>query len=240
MRILSLDFETTWTAPVNPKICRIREIGAVLFDWENKRPLKLYSEFIHDEDHPMSPKELVDLTGITDEMVKEFGIPLTKGLHELRNMFSLSDFIIAHNGNGFDKPLLLAECDRKLTYLPERPWIDSKMDIDYPPHMKSHKLTHLCGEHGFLNPFSHRAIFDALAVLKILTQYPIEPIIESAKQPNCKVVANVSFQERDKAKLRGYYWDGENKYWWKELKLHKAEKEKQEAPFPVQIREQSC
>jgi DNA polymerase-3 subunit epsilon len=237
MNILSLDFETSWTTPVNPKQCRIFEIGAVLYDWEKRIPIKMMSEFIHESDHPLSPKELIDLTGITDEMKAEWGIPLKSGISLLNDMVEKADYIIAHNGNEFDRPLLYAETERIGAKVADKPWIDSKVDIDYPPKVKSRSLSQLCTEHRFLNPFAHRALFDALSVIEILKHYRIDDVIESSKQPNCRVIASVSFDKKHLAKDRGYHWDGDNKVWWKGMKSSKAQKEKEDAPFAVQIRE---
>lgn len=236
MKILSVDFESSWTSPVNPAVCRITEIGAVLYDTELKRPLRLYSDFIYEVDHPTSPKELVDLTGITDDMRKEHGVSLMQGFANLNLLISHADYIIAHNGNDFDKPLLYAEAERFGWKVISKPWLDSKTDIEYPPHIKTSKLTYLCSELGFVNPFSHRALFDALSVIKIMSMFDINKIVEQSKLPTVKVIAQVSFDKKHLARERGYYWDGENKYWWKSMKEPAAMKEQNEAPFPVNIR----
>lgn len=239
MNILSLDFETTWTQPVNAKQCRIQEIGAVLYDWENKKPLKMLSEFIYEDGHPASPPELVALTGITDEMRREYGISLKDGLLRLSALFSKACYVVAHNGNEFDKVVLDSELERSPIGTPFNliPWLDTKTDIEYPPAVKTAKLTYLCAEHGFVNPFSHRALFDALSVIKLMERYDIHKMIEQSKLPTVKVIASVSFEKKHLARERGYYWDGENKYWWKSMKGPAALREKQDAPFSVQIRE---
>ena len=238
MKLLSLDFETTWTNPVNPKQCRVLEIGCVLYDWENKKPLKMMSEFIFEEDHPKSPPELVELTGITDDMRKEHGIKLKEGLTALNFLMDQCDYVIAHNGNDFDKVVLQSEIERgSFSFVMNKPWIDSKTDIPYPSSVKSHKLTHLCTEVGeFVNPFSHRALFDALAVLKLVRRYDLNEILELAKQPTVKCIASVGYERRELPKARGYYWDGENKYWWKAMKEKQAYLEQDQAPFSIQIR----
>lgn len=239
MKILSLDFETTWTTPVNPRQCRILEIGAVLYDWHSRKPLKMMSEFIHEEDHPASPPELVELTGITDDMRREHGTSLRKGLTELEILMSQCDYVIAHNGNEFDKIVLESELERIswVQKAPLTPWIDSKTDVPYPSSVKSHKLVHLCTEVGeFINPFPHRAVFDALAVLKLVRRYDLDEILALQAQPTVKVIASVSYERRNLPKERGYYWDGENKQWWKSMKEKQALLEAEQAPFAVQIR----
>lgn len=237
MKILSLDLETTFLNPINTSQIRIKEIGAVLYDWNLKRPLKMISEFIYEEDHPPSPQELVDLTGITDDMCKEYGISLSSGLHLLSTLMSRADFVLAHNGNSFDKPVLEAEYGRCGYMMPQLHWIDSKTDVPYPSHVKTRKLVHLCAEMGFVNPFAHRALFDALSTLNVVKNFDMEEVIAISKEPTVRLVAEVSFAEKDKAKVLGYYWDGENKQWFKEVKERYVATEKNLATFNVYTRE---
>lgn len=236
MKILALDFETSWAEPVNPQVMRITEIGAVLMDWGTKTPLELLSVMINDHEIPPSPKELVELTGITDEMRLIYGEKKPLALLKLHELMGKADFILAHNGNAFDKPILQAEFERVVYTMPDKVWIDSKTDIPYPKSIKTTKLSYLAAEHGFANPFQHRAIFDVLTMIKIVSHYDINEIIELAKQETVQVVASVSFQEKHLASGRGYYWNRDEKLWCKDLKVSKAELERTEAPFPTQIR----
>lgn len=45
--------------------------------------------------------------------------------------------------------------------------------------------------HGFINPFPHRAVTDVLSMLKIVSQYPTDRMIELAKSPTIKVIAKL-------------------------------------------------
>ena len=236
MRLLGIDFETTWTQPVNAKQCRITEIGAILMEWDTKSPLAIQSDMIFEEDHQESPQELVDLTGITDEMRKEFGRPLKEGLANLFDLIAKADYLVAHNGNEFDKIVFEEECYRLNVNFPESKWIDTKTDIPFPKTIKTTKLTYLCAEHGFVNPFAHRAVFDVQSMLKVLSLYPIAEVIKLSHEETVRVIASVSYEKKDDAKNRGYYWDGEKKYWHKTMKASKANIEQNEAPFSVQIR----
>lgn len=233
MKILGMDYETTWTEPVNPKQARPLEIGAVLYDMEEDKPLRLYSEMIYEDDHPESPEPLVKLTGITDKMRMDYGVSTREAHNAFNGLMKQADFIVAHNGNVFDKIIYESECERIGLQKVEKEWIDTKVDVPYPPEIKTTKLTYLCTEHLFLNPFAHRALFDVLSMIEILKKYDINEVIELAKQPTFKVVANVSYHDRQQAKDRGYHWDGENKQWTKIVKQAKAEQEEKEAPFRV-------
>ena len=233
--ILGLDLETTWTTPVNPKIARPLEIGAVLYCEKMNKVMQVQSDLIYDEYHPESPPELVELTGITDEMRKAFGIPSKEAHKRLNSLMEKADFVVAHNGNFFDKIIYQEECDRVGLGVVEKPWIDTKSDLPFPKHIKTTKLTYLCAEHGFVNPFAHRALFDVLSMLKVMSCYDFETVARLAKQPTYKVVAMVSYQQRQEAKDRGYHWDGEEKKWTKHMKEEAAAREKDEAPFQVEM-----
>lgn len=237
MIVTALDFESTWTNPVNPKAALITEIGAVLWDTEERKPLDLMNELVWDSEYPESPPELTELTGITDSMLKSYGIPPVYALERLNKFAAESEAIIAHNGTFFDEPLYMANCDRFGVEPESRLWIDTRTDVDYPGHIKTRKLVHLAAEHGFANPFSHRAVFDALTMMKVLDNYRFEEVLQKAKEPLNVVIAKVSFQDKDLAKQRGYAWDGESKVWWKHLKESDSIKEANEAPFTVNIKE---
>lgn len=236
MKILSLDLETTWENPVDVSKLRITEVGAVLFDWETKTPLKMYSEFLYDSSYPETPPELFALTGISDQMLKEHGVAPVAGLTYLKWLMCQADYIVAHNGGGFDKPLLHHEALRHgIVDFPEKLWLDTRMDILYPKSIGSRKLVYLAAEHGFLNPFAHRAVFDCLTTFEILKRYPIEQTIELAKQPMVWAIARVSFAQKHLAKDAGYYWDGERKIWFKPMKESLLAAEIENQQFVVEM-----
>lgn len=231
--LLGLDFETTWTEPVNTKQARITEIGAVLFDWERLKPLEIYSKLVWDSSYPKSPFELIQLTGITDEMLENRGIKPATAFNELNTLMLQCDHVVAHNGTGFDKPIYQAECDRHGIQAVKKPWIDTKIDIKFPPTIKSRSLVHLAAEHGFVNPFSHRALFDVLSMFKILERYSLVDVLKLSQEPMVYSIAKVSYEDRDKAKRAGYYWDGDNKRWFKPMKKSQFIEEEKKVSFHV-------
>ena len=235
-RILGLDFETTWTNPVDTKKCLVTEIGAVLVDSDDmKNPLAVQSNFIWGADYPKSPQELIDLTGLTDNILSEFGINPKVGFEELIELINKADYVVAHNGNEFDKPILEAECARYGLEMPSVPWVDTKTDVPYPKSIKTSKLSYLCAEHGFTNSGAHRALFDTLSMLRVLSMYNIDEVLELSKQPTVYCVASVSFADKHLARDRGYYWNPDAKKWYKAMKAPAAQIEKQEAGFYVDI-----
>ena len=118
MKLLGLDFESTWTEPVDVSKARITEIGAILYDWNTQTPLEILSQLVWDSSYPESPPELVELTGITDEMLRDRGAEPLSALSQLVCLAEEADFIVAHNGSIFDNPLLKHEFARQEIDMP--------------------------------------------------------------------------------------------------------------------------
>lgn len=230
--LLGLDFETTWTDSVDPKKCRITEIGAVLIENDGTF-LDMMSTLVWDQDYPESPPELVELTGITDQMLRTRGLLVGTALMELHQFMEQADAIVAHNGLAFDKPLYEAECERMQKMPVEKIWVDTKIDLPYPSSIKVRDLIGIAARHEIVNPFQHRAVFDVLTMLKVLGRYDVNEAIKLAQTPLVRCVAQVSYHDREQAKKRGYRWDGDNKIWYKDMRQGHVEIEEQEAPFII-------
>lgn len=235
-RVLGLDFETTWTEPVNPAVALATEIGAILVDTDFPHsPLVMGSVYVWDKDYPISPKELVDLTGITDETLKEFGLSPLRAFSDLIDLMGKADYVCAHNGNAFDKILFEAECSRLGLLAPPKHWIDTRYDVPYPERIKTTKLSYLCAEHGFVNSGAHRALFDVQSMLRVLFMYDFDEVVRRSLEPTVCLLANVSFQERNLAKDRGFVWNPESKRWFKMVKESEVAREKENARFDIDI-----
>jgi len=225
MLIVGVDVETTG---LNAEEDRITEIGAVLWEWETSRPLALFSTLV-DPERPIPP-EITKLTGIDDEMISRFGWTESVALGMLVPMVEKASYAMAHNAP-FDQGFLDAATQRWRDMKVPILWLDTKGDIRYPETITTRNLRHLASEHGFLNPFSHRAVFDVLTMLKVASCYDLEEIIARAKEPTLYVQALVSFDEKDKAKTRGYYWCAPKKIWWRSFKASDYAAEKDTCGF---------
>lgn len=232
MRLLGLDFETTG---LDTSKDRITEMGVVLWDGLSKQPLTLAGVFFRDDTYPKQTDEIIGFTGITDGILAEFGSDPSQNLWWL-NAFCAKhkvEYIVAHNGENFDRPLLYAELTRHgVDAAPLRalPWIDTRTDIPFPSEPDSRKLKHLALDCGFINPFAHRAVFDVITMLKVLSHYELADVLEYQRIPFCTVRALVSYDEREKAKTQRYSWEriGEKLYpkvWVKRIKENQLNKE---------------
>jgi DNA polymerase-3 subunit epsilon len=71
----------------------------------------------------------------------------------------------------------------------------------------SKKLRYLALDHGLVPGFAHRAQFDAILVAQLLGRYPFDAVLQRAKSPAVILRADVSYDERQKAKDLGFRWE---------------------------------
>jgi DNA polymerase III alpha subunit (gram-positive type) len=214
MLVLGLDLETSG---LEAKKDRIIEIGVVLWCTASHRPIQVYSDLIHWDDLQIS-EEVTNITGITTEDIQTYGVSLVAALEKVKTIAKHADYIVAHNGNEFDKKFMEEAWAQYSDTSISLSWIDTLTDLSYPSKITSRKLNHLAADHGFLNPFAHRAIFDVLTMLEILSKYDINEVVKMAASPTCRIYAKVSFEQKDLAKKEGFRWDAQARVWFKDIK----------------------
>jgi DNA polymerase III subunit epsilon len=214
---------------------RITEIGAVLWDWEEKLPLKIYSELIDEPGRPIICEELVEINGISDGLLTKWGSKLiAEELTTLSTLINQADIIMAHNGTSYDYPMLKMCYARYGMHLPPKVWVDSCWDIQYPRRIKSKALSSLEHSHGFINPFPHRAVTDVLSMLRVASNYDLRKALEICHSNSIEVRASwpfpnnkeSNFQQRKQrfeeiktiAKKEKFFWNPDDKVWAKEIR----------------------
>lgn len=245
MRVLGLDFEATG---LDTSADAITEIGAVLWDTDTHKPLLMhqgicYDEYVESRITPESTEMMARVCGITPEFLKEFGRPTPVQLGHLSDIVVGAgvQYIVAHNGENYDKPLMLSTLKRigmGEDPLASVPWLDTRQDIPFPTEPDSRKLKHLALDCGFINPFPHRAVTDVLTMLKVLSHYDIDKVVEYSKIPFIVVRAMTGYEERHLAKEQRYSWEkiGDKQYprcWVKRIRANQLEEERKRCPFKV-------
>ena len=230
MLVLGVDFETTG---LDIEKDRIIEVGAVLWDVDAKSPICLLSEFLCVSDLPTLTTEIQEITGLNNYLLNTYGKEPKTIFERLTNLMDSAHAVIAHNGSGFDGPIFRAEyqryCDPET--ISKTPWIDTSVDVDYPKRIATRKLSHLAAEHGFVNPFPHRAIFDTLTMLRILSFYDVEEALRNAKEEKISLMAHTTppwkdgGESNEKAKARGFRFDGASKTWRKIVRKSQVDNE---------------
>lgn len=233
MIICGIDTESTGVSTEND---RIIEFGLVTFDFIEKKPIQIYSTFINPgpEIFPLA-KEAVRVNGIRDDWVQKFGVKPELAFREIDAIIENSgaEYIAAHNASNFDQPIIMAELARigvENHKLQSLPFLDSRYDLPFTEEPISRRLNHLALDHGFINPFPHRAVFDVLSMLRIMSNYDIQEIINYSKTPWIIIRALVDYDNREKAKEARFSWEkvGTHHYpkmWIKKIKENFLEKE---------------
>lgn len=244
MRLLAIDLETNG---LDPRKDRIIEIGAALWDTERKAALQARSHLIHPPagtDEAFLEERITKLTGITFDDLVEFGEPFPDVARPLGQLCEDAEvrFLVGHNAREFDRSFLLAELGRfgcEGTWaeaLAQLPWLDTMTDLPLPEDLKARKLSHLAADHGFLNPFPHRALFDALTSLRLLASYPLEEVIRFAEAPAVTLVAwNLPFERKDEAKNAGFQWDAAGRRWIKTVKDFQVDATRAAVKFETRV-----
>lgn len=231
MLVLAMDFETSG---LDPKVNSVIEVGMVLWDSEIRLPVRMISFFV-DQPNLVWDQNLLDqgLSTITPDMLSAYGNNAQKSVAQISNWMGQSDVVLAHNGLHFDRPFYVDWCLRYgIEAHSDKLWVDTMYDLELPP--KCHKmLTCMAAFHGFLNPFPHRALFDVMTMLKVVEFYDFNEVVRMARIPLITLRAMVSYDDRDLAKARGFYWKSEEKSWIKEIKECYVQKEIEEATFPI-------
>lgn len=231
--LLGIDFETTG---VDVEKDRVIEVGMAIWSIADRKMVRLNGFLVKPDidftEELWAPAEAFH--GISQAEVEQFGVPNVTALKTVLAWYKTADFAVAHNGLLFDRPILENWARREGLELPKRLWVDTRVDLPVP--FKG-KLLHIAAEHGFLNPFPHRALFDVATMLQVMDRYDFGDILKKAAEPTVLVRARVSFAEKDKAKERGYYWQSEpsEKGWFRVLKDSDVGREQREAGFPVEV-----
>jgi hypothetical protein len=209
-------------------------------------PLELYSTFVTDDQVQALLAKPESYKKIPAEAVARGKAPALAfaGLNQVAKEFGISH-VVAHNGTNYDKTLLASEytrhgCDDVLL---RRTWLDTRYDLPMAESIETRKLPYLAAEHGFLNPFPHRAVFDVMTMLRVLSQYDMQAVLDLAAQPWMTVRIVVGYDDRQAAKDLRYSWEkvGEKSYprcWVKRIRANKLEDERKATKFPVVVLEQ--
>lgn len=232
---LGIDFETQG---FNAETDAPTEIGIVAF---NDKFEELYSlNFLIKSPLTISqPKVIVELTGITDEMIQSQGISETEVLEAIYPRIKESQAIFAYNAP-FDVGFLKALLKRNSISEDLPLAVDVQRDVEYPEKFKCKKLSHLAYDHGILeHPDNlHRAVNDVRLMIKLLQKYNLQTVITNASEPKVTLRIKILPPWEDKqgneyAKANGYRFVPETKFWCKEVRASQATIIEKDTKYPV-------
>ena len=221
---LCLDTETTGLNHAQDKVI---ELGIVAFEFdpisgEIFRISERYSGF-EDPKTPL-PQEIVEITGITDEMVR--GQVFDD--NQINALAQKADLVIAHNA-AFDRKFV----EGRFPVFAKVPWACTVSQIDWSEErVSSRTLEYLLFKTGGLTINAHRALDDAEGVLGLLMErLPVsgapvfQELLKRAHEVTARLYAvSAPFDKKDLLKDRGYRWNdgaqGGSKAWWRDVPVH--------------------
>lgn len=215
---LIVDLETTG---LNPNENSIIELGLLEFrmiDQDTAVISSMYSS-LQDPGEPLS-EEVRRLTGLDDTAVRGQSIDWTV----VAKFWQRADIIIAHNAE-FDRSFISSI--KQLADL-KKHWACSVRHIDWrSKNFSSLKLNYLAADHGFVNPFAHRAMFDCATTYRIIAPH-IAELIKSSHEAEVEISAVGSpFESKDVLRAKGYRWDADRRVWHKRIPSSRLESERE-------------
>ncbi len=187
------DLETTGLSPLS---CMITEIGAVKI--KNGEVLEVFNTFANPECH--IPENITELTGITDEMVKD--APSQEAAVRAFLEFAGDRLLIAHNAS-FDTGFIRAACERYKIAFPNAYLDTVALSRHVNPELKKHKLDSLA-EYFKLGDFNHHRASDDAEMLA----YIFFKMVDKLRQEGIGTMNEMNASMSDKAnplKLRPYH-----------------------------------
>lgn len=207
---LIIDVETSGLDPAKDKII---EVGVLLFAWKQGEQPYIVETYggLQDPLLEISP-EIEKLTGIKNNHLlgQNINWPL------VNSIFNRSQIAIAHNAS-FDKSFLsrvpeLAEAVNSLH------WACSLRHIDWSSlGSRSMSLNHLAADHGFINPFAHRALFDCATTFRVISPYLDDLVTRSYERQYRLYAFQAHFDKKDLLKSQQFRWDSEKRVWYKDV-----------------------
>lgn len=253
MRLLGVDFEsqtddagTTPITEIGARVCEVTPSGA----WALAEH---YSTLVYHPGYPPQTAEIVDLTGITDEMLKKDGIEPKAAMPRLLEMIGAVDYVLAYN-KSFDETVCRSLSKRIALTMPETEWICVLNDLPWPGKFPCRRLSHLAFdlEVEFDRANLHRALDDVdLMFAAMFKQFTWDQVFAYHTTPWKFVEALIPAPWTDKgvgkeqARKRGYGWEKAkgtespvfSKSWVKRIKADQLELEIKQAPFKVVVLE---
>ena len=225
MIVLGIDVETTGLDPNKDKII---EIGCKLYDFKKQMSLGELSFIVDPMEEYIIQPEAERLHGISKEIIDTYAVDYSDTWNIVAEMARKADALMAHNAP-FDRGFL----EKISPVFNDKPWINTMVDIPYPPEITTRKLTYIAADHGIVNPNAHRALDDVNTMIQVAKNYDINTIVKRSNAKTITVRALVDYDNKDKAKEAKFHWDGNNKRWIKDIKDFELEDLKKSVEFKI-------
>lgn len=184
------DIETTGFSPLNNKIT---EIGAVKI--KNNQIVDSFSRLVNPE--VKIPQKIIELTGITDDMVKDKDT-IDKILPDFKDFIGDS-VLVAHNAS-FDMGFINKNFDDIKISISNSVLDTLQLSRELYPELKSHKLNKIAKHLGVKLDNHHRAVDDSKATADILLSMILdlkEKNVEKLEEVNTVFNKSINYKSQD-------------------------------------------
>lgn len=217
-----VDTETTGLDPTKDRIIEIA-VQRMIFDAGlHIVEVERVRSWLEDPQLPLNA-DISRLTGLVDSdlLGQQFDD------EAILEMIGASDIVIAHNA-AFDRPFF----DRRFPSLSDFPWACSLSQLDWRDlGFDGRALGHLVLQSGrFFD--GHRAGNDVSALVTLLgTMAPdgrtiLAHLLDQCERDSYRIDAiGAPFEAKDALKARGYRWDTNRRYWWREVEASELSSE---------------
>lgn len=229
--ILILDTETTG---LDARTDHVIEVGCALWSVEHATLIEAWSEIMRS---PTGVNPAESVNGIPASALMNAADPITVW-PLVADMAALADAIVAH-GADFDRGFVPTSIRDML------PWICSCNDIEWPGRKLAggieptrerpgQSLVALCLAHGLGVSHAHRALTDVLLLARLLERvaelgHNVGSMLSRGLRPKATFVAQVSYDDREKARAAGFRWDAGSRRWLRRMAIDDAAA----LPFPT-------
>jgi len=222
--LLIIDLETTG---LNPETDSPIELGAILYSISERCTIQQISTLFPVVENPA--ENINRISAKASQTVRNTELVMTL----FQKWVNMSDYLVAHN----------VEFDRKwfgkgILPVINKPWLCTYDDFIWPNNPKPTSLVNTALNHGIGVNQAHRALTDCQLIALLFDRIPnlldlVDQAVKRSIEPKISVIANVSYDDRQQAKDRGFRFDWDNKKWVKKIRLSEYEQEKSEYPFSV-------
>jgi DNA polymerase III subunit epsilon len=197
----------TETTGLDSRSDEVIEFAGIAFAYDAEGRFISVLSSISQLQEPSSPlsKEITQLTGISDAMVKGKSFDIGP----IEEFIQSADLIVAHNA-AFDRPF----CERISEAFVKKPWACSANEINWSSlGYEGTKLAYLVNSSGWFFD-AHRALDDCTALAKVLsteisTEAPHTPfghLLESAREVRWRISFSAPYGLRMSLRERGFRW----------------------------------
>jgi DNA polymerase III subunit epsilon len=236
MRVLLVDTETSGLS--YEEGARVVEVAAALYDTKYASVIESFSALIrHDKN------EAEHVNGIPVGLLLEHGDEPGAVWCRFVDLAQEAECLVAHRAE-FDQGFVQKSLDALDVpgnievwedWNRDKSWVCTKSDIEWPNKLRGDSLVQLALGLGLGVASAHRAMADVDTMARCLTRAQevmtvewakdpcgssgdwLEPLFRRAMRPKVRVVALVSFEQKDLAKDAGFFWEPQRREWYRRM-----------------------